>query len=479
MKLDCERLQHGIESAKQCLISKQQKIFLNGKNYLTWPLFFRESSTPNSDVDVCTSGLGVIALTKFDINSSNTLKRMVANSVNTLISIRNEDGSWPSKISLVSRDEFSMEGVISDTYYALSALLSVGFLTENPIIDEFKNLKLDISFDTLDKRIKFINDSVEWLLKNRVDHDQGWQYTGISYLENNRDKATLPAYTTPTANAVIILAQIVNKIKATRPSHAMIGKINSAIDNSIGWFCDIQAKDKKNCGFGIKRGERSRVGNTARVIIALCSTYSESNQKAIRVLQKAVNWLIRNYKPTKLTFADTAEDFHQLIIETKLGSLKKAFRRSINHETFIEPIIIDALRLYYNIVISKRGKLYQKERIFYTIAKATSHLLNFQVHGGDDDGAVCSRRIASNEQLTMYSTSDFICALVELNSDYLLLKKVKYSTLRGILFICTLGIYITVSILLPLLNDTTNYWATVPIGIALSVFSNILTDKLL
>lgn len=193
MRIDRENILNSIENAKQCLISTQQKISLSGKDYLTWPLFFTDTTTPSSDVDVCTSALGIIALSKFDFRNNNSIKQSVIDSINTLISIRNDDGSWPSKISLVSKDQLFMEGVISDTYYALFALLSVGFLSNNPLITSFKNLKNGITYNTLDDRLAFINDSVEWLLDNRVDHKQGWQYTGVSYLEDTNEKDSLPA----------------------------------------------------------------------------------------------------------------------------------------------------------------------------------------------------------------------------------------------------------------------------------------------
>lgn len=478
MKIDKENILQCIEKSKQCLISKQQKIQVNKNDYLTWPLFFSNVSTPSSDVDVCTSALGVIAFSKFDLEKNKSLETAVMSSINTLISIRNDDGSWPSNISLVSRDEFSMEGVISDTYFAISALLSVGFLSENPLVKEFKNLKTNSSLDTLDKRIDFLNTSVEWLLSNRVDHEQGWQYTGISYLEKNEDKDSLPAYTTPTANATIILSQIIKIIKNSRPQHAMIDKINSAINNSIRWFCDIQSNDKKDCGFGIKRGERSRIGNTARVVIALCNARNNNNQDMVdKKLHKAVNWMLKTYKPSKLSFADVGEDFHQLIVEKQSGVLKNAYRRSINHETFVEPDIIEALQLYYNGFVNAKLKFFKKLCIYTSISTALTYLLNMQKHGGDCDGAIKSRRIAVNEQYTMYTTSNFMCSVYKLCTDELLFKKVKNSSMRNKLFIISTLFFILISIGLTFFVNFSEYWITVPIGLVLSIVANVLTEK--
>ncbi len=479
MKINKDILLQSIENAKQCLISKQQKILFSGQTYLTWPLFFSESTTPNSDVDVCTSGLGVISFSKFDFENNDSLKEPITNSINTLISIRNADGSWPSNISLVSRDEVYMEGVISDTYYALTALLSVGFLSNSPRIKEFKNLKDNTELDTLEKRIDFINDSVEWLLNNRVDHNQGWQYTGIGYLERTHDKDSLPAYITPTANAIIVLSEIVNAVRVFKPSHNMINKIDSAINDSVHWFCDIQLNDKKNCGFGIKRGERSKIGNTSRVIIALCKNLSANNNDTIeRTLQKAAKWLMNNYKPSKLMFSDVGEDFHQLIIEEEDGIFKNAYRRSINHEIFAESSIIEALSMYYLMPKNKKLSFFKRNQIFHVLSKALSYLLSLQQHTGLYDGAIKSRRIATNEQYTMYSTSNFICCLMYLCQNDMLLKKVLRSTLRNILFICSSIMFIIGAVILSFITNVNSYWLTVPIGIVLSIIPNIITDKI-
>lgn len=480
MKINKDIIMQSVENSKQCLISKQQNISLNGHTYLTWPLFFSEDSTQNSDVDVCTSGLGVMAFSKFDFSNNNSLKKSIANSVNTLISIRNTDGSWPSNISLVSKDEIYMEGVISDTYYAISALLSVGFLSNSPKVDTFKNLKSNTILDTLEKRIEYINDSVEWLLDNRVDHDQGWQYTGISYLERREDKVSLPAYTTPTANAIIVLSEIVSAVREFYPNHNMIRKIESALSNSVHWLCEIQSNDKKNSGFGIKRGERSRVGNTSRVIIALCNNITENNRNVVeKTIQKSVKWLLKNYKPSKLTFSDVSEDFHQLIIEKEEGVFKNAYRRSINHESCAESTVIDALRQYYKLAKLKKLTFLKKLDIFNTLSMALCYLIDLQNHIGIYDGAIKSRRTAINEQYTMYSTSNFICSLIDLCHDEELLKKTLHSTLRNTIFIVTTIVFILGSILLTFVTSISNYWLTVPMGVVLSVISNIITEKII
>lgn len=480
LKFDEEKILKGIEHAKQCIMSHQQKISFGEHQYLTWPLFFGDCSTQNSDVDVCTSGLGIIALSNFDIIESDPLKCTISDSINTLISIRNDDGSWPSKISLVSRDVFSMEGVISDTYYALSALLSIKFLSEKPLVNNIKNLKTNVKLDSLDERIEFVNESVNWLLNNRVEHKQGWQYTGVNYLENSSDKEILPAYTLPTAYAIIVMSNILKIVSEIRPDHELVDKIQMAIDNSIKWFRDIQSNNHSDCGFGIKRGERSRIGNTGRVIKALCNALTQENEDIIEpVLNKAVDWLIRNYKPSNLLFIDVCEDFQQLIIEKESGIFKTAYRRSNNHESFIEPIIIDSFMAYLESTVGNKSTFISRHQIFQKIAVAVSNLLLFQVNGGNQDGAVKCRRIAPNEQLTMYATSDFINSLFNLHKDTVLLKKVKHSTSRSVIIVVLSLTFIIASILIPILANNYSYWYTVPIGIVIAIFINFFSNKIL
>lgn len=480
MKYEKENLNICIENAKQCLISRQQKIVMNNNTYLTWPLFFYDNADQSFDVDVCTSALGVITLSKFDLDNYDSIKSSVNRSINTLISIRNENGSWPSNISLISKEELFMEGVISDTCFALGALLNVGFLSNNPKIDSFTNLKTGERLDNLDDRIEYVYESVKWLLSNRVNQNQGWQYTGIGYLENTEDKDALPAYTTPTANALIILSQIIEVVKELSPNHPMVNEINNAIYISVGWFCDIQSNHNGDYGFGIKRGERSRIGNTSRVIFALCVTPDTNRHDIIeKSLYKAIRWIIKEYKPNKLQFSDVGEDFDQLIIEKESGIVKNAYRRSIYHETFVEAHLIDSLRLYYHSKYNKKNNYVLRIKIYNTISKALDYLINHQSHTGLNDGAVSSRRTTANEKYTMYSTSNFICTLMDLCDDDTLLSKVKHCTIRNVLLFGGSLFFIISSIIIAILFESLNFWVTVPIGIVFSVIANFLSEKLL
>ena len=63
-----------------------------------------EGEQPKEDaVDVCTSALGIMSSSFFIDENSDEMTSTVREGVSTLLFVRNEDGSWPSKISLVSQ----------------------------------------------------------------------------------------------------------------------------------------------------------------------------------------------------------------------------------------------------------------------------------------------------------------------------------------------------------------------------------------
>lgn len=480
MKYDVSILTQAINNAKGCILGKQQRINVQGNQYRTWPLFLTDTFN-NSDIDVCTSGLGVVALTQFDYVNDSTLMDSISQSINTILSIRNDDGSWPSKISLLSNDSYSMEGVISDIYYAITALLSVGFLNNSSHI-KFKNLKTGEVLDTLDKRIKYIEKSVEWLLANRVENNQGWQYTGVRYLENPTDKELQPAYTMPTTNAIIILAKINESLNSFSSNHPLIEKINEALKSSINWLCVVQSKDY---GFGIKRGDSSRVSNTAKIIKALSeidiSPLTTDLQKQIsELVKRAVNWVAKFYKPNKVSFADVTEDFTQVFIEIDAtsGVIKNVFRRPIIHETYLEAAVVDALFSYYKANKSNI-KLLVKNRIFSVIDKALSIMLSSQNQNGELFGAIESRRQTDSEKYTMYSTCDFVLIINRLLENVDELKNILHNSNRFRVKLCILVLIGIIAIGLPLFIGKDTYVYTIPGSLVLGIFVNYISGKIL
>jgi len=479
MKLDTSLVQSRIDLAKQCLLNRHQHINLYGKSYLTWPLFFVDTVPAQSEeVDICTSGLGVVALSNFD---GDEIKNLISASVNTIVSIRNVDGSWPSKISLTSKDNVSMEGVISDTYFALSALLKVDFLKDNPTIENITNLKTNQVLSTRNDRLGFVKKSIEWLLLNRVG--QGWQYAGVSYLEDQESRKSLPAYTTPTANALIVVSQFLSEMESIDKNDALIPRMKSAINDSVRWLCDIINAGEKG-GVGIKLGERARVSNTARVIVALCKAAKVTDSRLTNMieerLQKAVSWLITNYTPSKIKPEDVNEDYFQFYIVKDTEGNATPLKRSTNHESFIESIVIEGLHLYYSRIKDKDRKPFkpiQRVRLYLVMKTAVEQLITNQLTSGSLVGAVKSRRTVNNELYTMYACCDAICILKLLLSDKNLFNKVKFSVRNMVVRALGVGIVALVITVLACISTDAPWYITTFLAIILPLFTNWISSK--
>lgn len=461
MKLDKERLEHSINICKQCILSKKQMVSIKRNKYLVWPLFFLEGTQPREDgVDVCATAMGIVSIAHFmkeDINDEIAIA--VKNGISTLLFVRNTDGSWPSKISLVAKDNVSMEGVIGDTYYALSALMSINFITNNPKINNLVDPLTNHVLNDLNERLEIVERGVQWLLENRIG--QGWGYTGVKYLEDRTGRNVIPAYVVPSTNAIIVMSQILNEEHVINPQSALIEKMEAAIRETVNWICEIQNQDG---GFGIKRGEKSRIGNTAKVLVALCtiSVHNSMEAKVNNAISKAVKFVLKNYNPKKVSFESVSEDFSQFIVDTNNGDIN-AFKRTIIHELYLEPLVLEALSFYYMKNInassgnsSKKNVLF-KNKICGTIKLACEEMLAKQKADGEIQGAVRSRRPAQYEGYTMYASSNLICALSLLNSNDELLENVIMSTVKQRVLI---GIYFIICFLtfLPVFFSGEPFW---------------------
>lgn len=400
VEFDREELDQRRQITKQALLERRQSVTLDGKKFMMWPLFFRSnSSVPESEVDVCTSALGIVAGSKFELGKDSPAYQAISDAVSLLLYMRNKDGSWPTHISLVGRKKLVMEGVINDTYYALRALMSIDFLSQTPKVKIRAGKKLKEK----DARCAFIEESVNWLLHNRVS--SGWRYTGIAYLENPEDRFQLPACTTPSAHTIIILSQVMDQLRNYSPHSAVIAEIQSAIDETVRWFHDTCNSDG---GFGAKASDASKVSNTAKVILALSSVHYSPDVKdrAEKTLKRAVKWLTSHYDPDSIKTENVCEEFSQIII-TPDGPLT----RNMIHEDFIEPLLIEAMIRYKQYCHTNDVRQYKKRKVNAVISQALEDLLALQVESGDMRGLVGSHRPIEEQRYTMYSCCDFFCAI--------------------------------------------------------------------
>lgn len=486
MKLDKERLEHSINICKQCILSKKQIVSIKNNMYLVWPLFFLEGTQPREDgVDVCATALGVVSGSFFICDNANDeISTTVKKGITTLLFVRNIDGSWPSKISLVTKDNISMEGVISDTYFALNALMKIGFITNNPRIANLVDPLTNKTLNNLKDRLEIIEKGVQWLLENRVG--QGWGYTGTKYLEDKTGRNSIPAYVVPSSNAIIILSQILNAVRENDPEFSLIKKMEAVIKETVNWICEIQRPDG---GFGIKRGEKSRVGNTAKVLTALCiiSVPQDIEVKVNNAINKSAKFILKNYSLKNVSFEDVSEDFSQFIIETNNGDIN-AFKRPIIHELYLEPLVLEALSLYYmkyfsvSVEKSATKNIFLKNKICKTIKMACEEMLAKQKTDGQIQGAVRTRRPAQYEGYTMYACNDLICAFSLLIENEELLKNVIQVTLRQKLLV---GIYVflILIIFIPVMFSQEPLWLAILLLIlsplALNIVSTLIEKSIL
>lgn len=411
--LNQENLEHALEYAKQAILSKKRFVTLGGNDYMMWPLFFKEdNATPEAEIDICTSSLGIIACSQFQ-TPDGAVSQSIQKGLSLLLYMRNEDGSWPSHISLVGKENLAMEGVINDTYFALNALMQVEFLSNSPKVSPITDPKNNNhSLASFSERLDIVCKSVHWLLDNKVN--QGWQYTGTTYLQGTSNQAELKAYTLPSAHVIVVLSKVMDAIKIQDPNNELIDKIQSSIDDTVSWFCDICNRDG---GFGITWSGDSRISNTAKVLLALsCTDYSDRLKERVeKTIHRAAKWLCLHYKPGRLRSNDVCEEFSQIIIQDN-GTKRQPLKRSVIHETFVEPVIIEALISYWKKYRDSRvsNVLFRRKRIINTICVATEYMLGLQAQDGTMLGFVSSRRAFDNERYTMYSCCDFICALTAL-----------------------------------------------------------------
>lgn len=384
---------------------------------------------------------------------------------------------------MVAKDNVSMEGVISDTYYALSALMTVGFITKSPRIPNISDPLTNRILNETD-RLAIVEKGVQWLLDNRVG--QGWGYTGVKYLEDGMGRNVIPAYVVPSTNAITVLSQILSVEKKVAPLSPLINMMETAIKETVNWFCEIQNQDG---GFGIKRGEKSRIGNTAKVLVALCtvSVPKDIEAKINSVINKAIKFILKHYNPKKISFESVSEDFSQFIVETNNGEVN-AYKRPIIHELYLEPLLLESLSLYYmrtfSVTVSNSSKksAFFKSKICRVMKGVCEEMLLKQKEDGEIQGAVRSRRPARFEGYTMYACADLICAFSALIDNNEIMKSVINATLKQNLLIAVY-ILLVLLVFVPVIFSQNPIWLSVLLlilnPIALSIISTLIEKVLL
>ena len=376
-----------------------------------WPLFLTEEPLKYSpsDIDTCATSAGAMCLfelVKERINSEN--EKDLKSVCKTLLWMRNDDGSWPSIILLSTKEAPKMEGVVNDTIYALDALIKLGFLSGTPTIKIKKDPKTREDLTDLSDRINLILKSIRWLLDNRVKG--GWDYTGIEYLESK--EGVSPALL-PTANVVVVLHTIINRLKEVKQPdiEKELKKLNVAYNTAIEWIRGIR---NDSGGFAKKRGEKATIAYTAIAIKALLTDKSNESKKTIL---KALKWILKNkkaYSPDKIENEEVFDEYRQIIIKND-GTI---MWRVIHHENFLEGILLDMLIETENKGYIDELNLLDKYRFRKIVETTTESLLDRQQKSGKLQGAFMSRRGAPAEKYPIYATYFAVLGLKKFIENY-------------------------------------------------------------
>lgn len=391
-----------IQQIKNNLINHRHNVTINGIKYCFWPLFLVNQIDSNSEIDTCGTAMGVLCF-----SDDPTQKLITTDSLKAILWLRNEDGSWPSKVSnLNGSEEPKREGVINDTVYALTALLDAGFL-DDKFSYTLEYSKTHINLLDLKSRYFFFEKSIQWLIANRVN--KGWDYKGTEYLRGTNFEPSV----LPTVRVIILFSKIMKifeDIKTIDDSiHRNISDLKNEINETLDWLISIQNSDG---GIGKKRGKSSTIVHSALAIIALL----QSNQKHhIDHCIKCMKYLLKTkdiFDLNSLKHEELFDEYEQIIVERN-GNIYKAM---INHENFVEEILIRALTEF----IPHKGKLTRYE--IYKYSKLLKSLLfeikNRQEHTGQFSGAISSRRASPDEKYPIYTSWLTIDVLKLINTNF-------------------------------------------------------------
>lgn len=433
-----EVIENALNHAYNVVNENIKSIDVNGNTLSFWPLFLVKEHLKYSPYEVYTGATSIGAMCLFELvkkTMSVENKKDLQNACETLLWMRNSDGSWPSIILLSTREAPKMEGVLHDTIYALDTLIKIGFLSHTPIIEINKEPKTGKDLSNLSERAKLILNSVKWLLNNQVK--DGWDYTGIEFL-HDKDKEEVNSGLLPTANAVLISYSIINELTKAQLLDTREDDIGiiAAYNNGIKWIRSIQ--DDAG-GFGKKRGEKPTIAHTAIAIKVLLTDEGEESKKAIL---KGIRWILKNkqsYSMDKIEPQDIFDEYRQIIIKND-GTI---MWRVIHHENFIEGILLDVLIEAETKGHIDRLNLLDKYRFRGIVEATVKSLLDRQEKSGRLKGAFKSRRGAPAEEFPIYAIYFGVLGLKKVKDNYQhILNKPSLRTLilwsSGIIFIILL-----------------------------------------
>ena len=359
---------------------------VDNPQYAYWALYLDDTRRRPREVDTCATSycISVLEAEKHRVVAEGSADKyiyhdIIQQAVRTLICLRGSNGAWPSVVDpnvfFGNEINYSGEVAIGDNFFALTALLDVGFLTKqfeyvNDIPDELLSLE---------GRIRFVYQTVQWLLNNKaVSNDGGWYYTNTKTEES-------VSVSIATANILIVLNNIRNAIKGMDEFVEFYNLINETIEETNECFI-MNIKRDGGIGKTIESNvSQSSLLHTCKMVDALLLSEEAEN---IDEIEKAISFIIQKCEErSDCNFKNEEIDFFS---ENYNLVLPSGAEITIRHENYIEGVLLYTL---LNIIIqsNKMGSYiskisFNRTTISNIIHRLIVNLEDMQTKQGDYNG---------------------------------------------------------------------------------------------
>lgn len=314
-----------------------------------WQLYLDSSDEKGfNSIDTCATSQCLSILAKANHDDAT----LIGDAVESVIRLRNEQGSWPSAITpeeLLS-PSYRLKGdtAIGDNCFALTALLDIGFLDE----DYIDYTKSDDHFKLLSNRIKYVFKAVDWLLSNRADDNKGWYYT---------DKRNKESVILTTINVTSVFIRIIVSIdKLIKSNNIFEDEITICRQYRDKIFDTVQ--QEMNCLLSSKNIFDDPINDRKAI-----GCMFDSGQDSIIHTCKLLNILIDTQQHHLYTYNDT-DDFIRYVVKsiTDESYVSNCEKYCFEHYTLQKknalgasapPINVDHENYYEAIILSTIARL--------------------------------------------------------------------------------------------------------------------------
>lgn len=259
--------------------------------YAYWALYLDDNRRKPREVDTCATSycVSILETEKQRLMSGGGVDKyiyhdIIQQAVRTLLRLRGKNGAWPSvvepKILQSPVSEYCGEVAIGDNYFALTALLDVGFLSKQ--FEYISNIPEELQ--ELEGRVEYVCQTVDWLILNRVAPENcGWYYTNAT-----NESSTHPV-TIATANVLSVLNRVKNAIKGYEKFSNFYKRIEKTINETNEYFA-INIKADGGIGKFISSSTTSSsLLHTCKMIDALILS---ENYEYLDELERAINFVV-------------------------------------------------------------------------------------------------------------------------------------------------------------------------------------------